>query len=72
MDLVTLLAETAPHETKDATAFYVVGGLLALFAVLVGIAGIMRPNWQDGPARAVMGVGALLVIATVATAIIAT
>ena len=72
MDLVTILAETAAHESKDSTLFYVIGGLLALFAVLVGIAGIKRPEWQDGAARAVMGVGAVLVVATVASAIIVT
>ena len=72
MDLVTLLAETAAHESKDSTVFYVIGGLTALFAVLVGIAGIRRPEWKDSQARAVMGIGAMLVVATVASAIIAT
>lgn len=72
MDLVTILAEAAAHESKDSTAFYVIGGLLAVFAVIVGVLGIMRPTWGEGPARAVMGIGTILVIATVASAIIAT
>ena len=72
MDLVTILAETAAHESKDSTVFYVIGGLTALFAVLVGIAGITRPEWKDSAARGVMGLGSLLVVATVASAILAT
>ena len=73
MDLVTLLAEAAAHESDtDSTVFYIVGGLTALFAVLVGIAGIRRPEWNDSQARAVMVVGTILVVATVASAIIVT
>ena len=73
MDLVTILAEAAAeHETKDATAFYIVGGLLALFAVVVGGLGIKRPHWKAGPARAVMLVGTVLVAATMVVAIVAT
>ena len=72
MDLVTIIAETAAHEAKDATAFYVIGGLLAAFGVLVGIAGIVRPNWGEGAARGASAFCALLVVATVMSAIIAT
>ena len=71
MDL-TILAQAAEHESKDSTAFYVIGGLLALFAVIVGIAGIKKPAWEEGPARAVLGVGAVLVIATMVAAIVTT
>ena len=72
MDL-TILAQAVADETdKDSTAFYVIGGLLALFAVAVGLLGIMRPNWNEGQARAVLGIGAVLVIGTMAAAIITT
>jgi hypothetical protein len=72
MDL-TILAQAVADETdKDSTAFYVLGGLLALFAVAVGVFGITRPEWKEGQARAVMGIGAVLVVATAAAAIITT
>lgn len=72
MDL-TILAQAAAEETdKDSTVFYVIGSLLALFAVLVGVAGIRQPSWEAGPARAVMAIGAVLVAATMVAAIVTT
>jgi hypothetical protein len=73
MDLVTLLASAAEgHSAKDATPFYIVGGLLALFAVVVGAIGVKRPNWEAGPARAVILVGTVLTAATMVVAVVAT
>jgi hypothetical protein len=75
MDLLTILvaaaetAEGAGHEEHDATPFYIAGGALAAFAVIVGIIGIRRPSLPEGPNRAIMAIGAILVIATVATSI---
>jgi hypothetical protein len=60
MDLFTLLAAAA-GETEHSTApFLYVGGVLAAFAVIVGIVGIARPNWGGSAMNLVMGVGLLL------------
>ena len=69
MDLVTLLAAAEAGETHDETAFLVVGGLLALFAIVVGVLGIVRHTMSDALANAIMGVGALLVVGTMLTVV---
>ncbi len=68
MDLVTLLAAAESH---DETAFLVVGGILAAFAVIVSALGIARHSMSDGLANAIMGIGALLVVGTMVTVIAA-
>jgi hypothetical protein len=73
MDLVTILAEAAAggaeHADKSETPFYLVGGALALFAIVVGVLGIKSPSLGEGPNRAIMAIGALLVVATMVTSI---
>ena len=69
MDLVTILAAAA-EESHDQTAFLVVGGILAVFAVLVGVLGILRHDLSDGLANAIMGVGAVLVVGTMLTVVV--
>jgi plastocyanin len=51
--------------------FYLVGGTLAAWAVVLALAGLSRPSFpaRTGPARAVMAVSALLVAGTVSAAI---
>jgi plastocyanin len=51
--------------------FYLVGGALAAWAVLLALAGLSRPDFPGGrgPARGVMGISALLVAGTVGAAI---
>jgi hypothetical protein len=69
MDLVTLLAAAEAHRSE--TPFYVAGGVLAGFAVLISILGFVRPSFPsgDGGTRAVMGTSVLLVGATMFFAI---
>jgi hypothetical protein len=69
--LVTFAAETAEHHPSK-TAFYVAGGMLAAFGFLIGILGTVRGGeFPTGTAgRPIMGLAALLVLATMATAII--
>jgi hypothetical protein len=69
--LVMLAAEAAGHEETSKTAFYVAGGILAGWAVLLSAIGISREEFPKdaGPARAVMGISAVLVVATVAASI---
>jgi hypothetical protein len=67
MDLLSifvLAAEGAEHTEHDATSFYITGGLLAVFAIVVGVVGITQKNLGEGPNRAIMVVGSVLVAAT--------
>jgi hypothetical protein len=56
----------------DVTVFYVVGGLLAVFAVLISVVGLRQPDFPAGAgaARGVMTLGVLLVAATLAAAVL--
>ena len=76
MDLLSIFvlaaegaAAGAEHADKNETPFYLVGGALAVFAIFVGITGIRSPSLGEGPNRAFMAIGALLVVATMITSI---
>ncbi|MGI8801965.1 MAG: plastocyanin/azurin family copper-binding protein [Solirubrobacteraceae bacterium] len=68
---VTLLAEATPHE-KSKTAFYIAGGVLAGWAVLVGVFGFTHPDFPGTAtlARGVMATSFVLVVSAVAAAAI--
>ena len=71
--LELLLAAAELGEETSKTPFYVAGIVLTVFAVVVSAIGIRaHGHWPSSPgaARAVMGLGALLVAATMATAVI--
>jgi len=65
MVLIPILAATS-H-----TPFYIVGGLLAVWAVILAAIGLSRPSFpgNDAVTRATIGVTVLLVVATLATAL---
>ena len=65
MDLVPILASTS-H-----TPFYIAGGLLAVWAVILAAIGLARPDFPSNNAatRAAIGTTMLLVAATLGTAI---
>lgn len=67
MDLVTLLATAAGESETSETPFFVIGGALAVFAVVASLIGIMRPNLPSSAAGALSGIGALLAVATMVT-----
>jgi len=71
--LLTLASAAPGEEESSKTAFYVAGGALALFAVLISAVGIARHE-HFPPSRGLMGaivaVCGLLVAATMATAIL--
>ncbi len=70
--LVTMAAEAA-GEASSQTAFYVLGGILAAFAVAVSLLGLARRDSfppGEGAARAVMGLAAVLVVLTCASAVL--
>ncbi|MDQ4040980.1 MAG: hypothetical protein M3141_04450, partial [Actinomycetota bacterium] len=66
-NLLPLLAASEPSKAP----FYVAGAVLAGWAVLLGAAGIRQPDFPGTATaqRAVMGVSALLVVVTLATAV---
>jgi hypothetical protein len=69
--LITLAA--AEPEEGSKTAYYVCGGVLAAFAVIISVIGIRAHETfppSKGAARAVMAVAALLVAATMASAVL--
>jgi hypothetical protein len=74
VDLATLIATAAEGgEETSKTPFYVSGLVLTAFAVVVSAIGIRaHGHWpsSSGAARVVMGIGVILVAATMATAVI--
>jgi plastocyanin len=68
---VSLLAEATAHE-KSKTAFYIAGGTLAGWAVLVGVFGFTHPDFPRSPgqARLLMGISFVLMVAAVSSAAI--
>ncbi len=67
--LFVLAAEEAEH---TPIAFYIGGGVLAAWAVLLSAVGMMRPDFpkSEGTTKGLYGVSALLVLATAASAIL--
>jgi hypothetical protein len=67
--LLVLAAEKAEH---SKTAFYLCGGLLAAWAVVLGFVGLRSPDFPGSAtaARGVMALTAVLMLAAMATAII--
>jgi hypothetical protein len=71
--LLTFATEAAGEEETSKTAFYVSGIALTVFAVIVSALGIRaHGHWPSsrGAARVVMGLAALLVALTMASAVI--
>jgi hypothetical protein len=67
-----VLATAAGEAEPSRTPFYVTGGLLAVWAVLISAFGLRKPEFPGGEtaARGVMTISAVLVVATVAASII--
>jgi hypothetical protein len=67
-----LLVLAAEEAEPSKTAFYLCGGALAAWAVVLGVLGLRNaefPGGQSG-ARGVMAISAVLVAATVTTAVV--
>jgi hypothetical protein len=73
MILSTILAaaEAAAEAEKSEAPFFIAGGALAAFAVLISIFGMRNPDFpkDGGTARGVMALSVLLVLTTM-TAIV--
>ena len=73
LEALIVFASTEGGEESSKTLFYLAGGLLAVFAVVIsviGIRGIGSFPSGTGQARGVIGVAALLVLAAVTAAIV--
>lgn len=72
MSVIALLVLAAEEAETSKTAFYVAGGVLAIWAVVLSLIGLSRPEFPrtEGAARGVYGISAVLVAATAAAAII--
>src|SRR5436309_1507428 len=70
-DLHALIPVLAAAGEKSKTPFYIAGGLLALWAVVLSVFGLTRPDFPHNitGSRGVMGVSALLVATTIGLAV---
>jgi hypothetical protein len=71
--MVTALLVLASAEATSKTPFYIAGGALVVFAILISALGISRAQTfpaSGGARAAVVGVAALLVAAAMATAVL--
>lgn len=70
--LLALLTLASEEAEPSKTAFYVGGGLLATWAVVLGAVGMTQPEFPktDGAARGVMGLGVLLTVVALATVLL--
>ena len=74
MDLAFLLAaaeHVAEEHEKSEMPFFIMGGLFAMFAVLISIFGFKNPDFPDnaGAARGVMTAGVVLMLAAISSAV---
>jgi hypothetical protein len=67
-----VLAQVVGEPEPSKTAFYIAGGLLAAWAVVLALLGLSRPSFPAGAAaaRGVMGVTVVLVAAAMTTAVV--
>ena len=67
-----LLTVAAAAEEGSKTAFYIVGIVLVVFALLISAIGFTRPQFpgSESGARGVIGLGAALVLLTMAMIIV--
>jgi len=64
-------AEGGAEHHKSELPFFIVGGCLALFAIVISVIGFKRPDFPDsaGAARGVMALSVTLVLATMAATV---
>jgi hypothetical protein len=73
LNALVMFAQHAVEEETSKTAYYVAGSVLASFAVIISAIGIRRHETfppSRGVAAAVIALAAVLVAATMATAVI--
>jgi hypothetical protein len=67
-----LLVFAAEEAEPSKTAFYLCGGLLAAWAVVLGLIGLRSPDFPGGLSgqRGVITISVVLVVATMVTAVV--
>jgi hypothetical protein len=67
-----LLVFAAEEAEPSKTAFYLCGGLLAAWAVVLGLVGLRSPDFPGGLSgqRGVITISVVLVVATMVTAVV--
>ncbi len=72
MDPLAIIVAAAEESEPSKTAFYLLGGLLAAWAVVLSAIGLTRPEFPGnaGVARGVMALSAVLVVAAMAAAVL--
>jgi hypothetical protein len=70
--LLALLSLAAEEAEPSKTAFYVGGGLLAGWAVVLGALGMTQPDFpsNEGVARGVMGISVALTLVAIITMLV--
>ena len=71
LDILVLAQEVQGEVEPTKTPFYIAGGLLAAWAVVVSILGVTQHDFprSKGAARGVMGISALLMVGAMAATI---
>ncbi len=71
MQVLSFIVLAAEEAEASKTPFYLLGGLLAAWAVLVSVIGLTRPGFpgSDTAARAVYAISAVLMIGAIGSAI---
>jgi hypothetical protein len=69
--LLVAAAEAAEHAEPSKTAFYIAGGALAAWAVILSAFGLSKPDFPTGAAaaRGVMAISVVLVGAALVAAV---
>ena len=72
MDAATLLAAASEAENAghSETLFIVMGTVLAVFAVVVAVAGIKKPDLSEKATSGIAALGAVLVVLTMAAMVV--
>ena len=72
--VLSILAQAEPRidEAHDQTAFFIAGGVLAVWAVILAVLGLRSQRFPGGAGgeRIVLLIGVVLVIATTSTAVL--
>ena len=72
MDPLAIMLAAAEESEPSKTAFYILGGALAAWAVVLAAIGLSRPEFpgEARVARGVMALSAVLVVAAMAAAVL--
>jgi hypothetical protein len=72
MSVTALLVLAAEEAEPSKAAFYIGGGVLAVWAVVLSVIGLSRPNFpgSKGAARGIYAISTLLVALAAATSIL--